>query len=141
VSRALEDYAVARGEAIASVLEMLTAEHQLASPGSDVLAATGGDCEMDAAAARLAEAVDDLPVDRWPAGWGKPAVLAGVPSARDRFTRSVLRVLSARYAEESADAAAESEYADEQMALAARNLAADAEARKAASASERGRLL
>jgi hypothetical protein len=142
VSQALEDYDTARREAVTTVLEMLAAEERLASPDSDVLGVTGSDCEMDAAAARLAESVDALPMERKPAGWGEPPAVAGVVAvARTRFVKAALRVLSARYAEESADADADSEYAEEQLAIAARNLAADAGLARAARAGENGRLL
>ena len=43
--------------------------------------------------------------------------------AKERTIRAALRCLSAEHAEENADAASEAEYAEEQLALAARDLA------------------
>jgi hypothetical protein len=126
MSQALEDYDSARHGAITAVLEMLTAEHQLAEADSDVTAVLGGDCEVDAAAGRLAEATEALPMGRKPVGWSDAPAVAGVLAvARERFVKAVIRVLYARYADESADADASSEYAEEQLVLAARNLAAE----------------
>jgi hypothetical protein len=48
--------------------------------------------------------------------------------AKDRLLRASLRCLSAQFAEESADAAADAEYADDELALAARDLTAATEA-------------
>ncbi len=45
--------------------------------------------------------------------------------------KAAVRCISAQYADESADADAEDEYAGEQLALAARNLAADVAAARA----------
>jgi hypothetical protein len=133
VSRALEDYESAFHGAIGAVLEMLTAERQLSDPHSSVIGVTDADCEMDAAAVRLATAAEDLPMDRKPAGWGDPPAVSGVLMvARTRFVKAALRVLSAECADESADADASSEYAEEQLVLAARNLAADVDAHQAA---------
>jgi len=68
--------------------------------------------------------------------------VAGVLAvARTRFVKAALRVLAAEYADESADADAGAEYADGQLALAARNLAADVEAQRTAKAETAGRLL
>jgi hypothetical protein len=48
--------------------------------------------------------------------------------AKDRLLRASLRCLSAQFAEESADAAADAEHADDELALAARALSAATEA-------------
>ena len=136
-------YTSARHAAILAVLETLTAEHRLSDEHSSVLAVTYAEREMDATAAKLAEAMDELPLDRKPAGWGDPPAVAGVLAvARTRFVKAALRVLAAEYADETADADAGAEYADGQMALAARNLAADVEAQqRTARAGTAGRLL
>jgi hypothetical protein len=133
MSQQLMDYVAARHAAIVAVLGHLTAEHQLSDEHSSVIDVTDAESEADAAAARLRDAVDALPHDRKPVGWGDPAAVSGVIRvARVRFVKAGLRCLSAEYASESADAANEAEYADEQLALAARNLAADADARREA---------
>jgi hypothetical protein len=142
MSQALMDWVTARHDAILAVLEMLTAEHQLSDEHSSALAVTYAEREMDRAAARLADAADALPLDRKPSGWNDPPAVAGVISAaRTRFVKAALRVLAAEYADESADADAGAEYADEQLCLAARNLAADAEVARTAKAETAGRLL
>lgn len=79
---ALEDYGTARQAAVTAVLEMLTAEAQLAEPGSDVTAVLGDDREIDVAARVLAEATGALPWDRRPAGWSEPPAVSGVPLTR-----------------------------------------------------------
>ena len=133
MSQELMEYITARHDAIVAVLEMLTAEWQLSDEQSSVIDVTDAEREVDGFAARLAEAADALPHDRKPAGWGEPPAVAGVLRvARVRFVKAALRCLSAQYADESAYADAEDEYAGEQLAIAARNLAADAAARQAA---------
>ena len=130
MSQQLMDYVCARNDAVLAVLEMLTAEHQLSDEHSSVLDVTDAECEVDEVAARLAEATDALSRDRRPACWSDPPAVSGVIRVtRVRFVRAALRCLSAEYADESADADAQSEYADDQLCLAARNLAADAAAR------------
>ena len=132
MSQQLMDFITARRDAIVAVLEMLTAEHQLSDELSSVIDVTDAECEVDAVAAKLAEAADALPLDRKPVGWSEPPAAAGVIRvARLRFVKAVLRCLSAEYADESASADSQAEYADDQLALAARNLAADAQAREA----------
>lgn len=138
------EYVAARHEAILAILGLLTAEHRLSDADSSVIDVTDAEREADAAATRLADATGALPsgVGRKPTGWDElPAVAGVIRSARIRFVRAGLRCLSAEYADESADADSEAEYADEQLCLAARNLAADAEARRAAKAEDAGRLL
>jgi hypothetical protein len=132
VSQALMDYVTARHEVITAVLEMLTAEYQLSDEYSSILSLTAAQTEVEVAARRLAEATDGLDRLRRPTGWHKPPALSGVIMvARRRVIKAALRCLAAQYAHESADAAGESEYAEEQLALACRNLAADAEAQRA----------
>jgi len=136
------DYVTARHDAIAAVLKVLTAGHQLSDERFSVLELTGAEDKMDVAAAKLAEATEALPTDRKPVGWGDPPAVAGVLMvARTRFVKATLRLLYAECADESADAAASAEYADEQLCLAARNLAADADANRSAKAEAGGRLL
>lgn len=126
MSQQLADYIAARHEVIVSVLEMLTAEYQLSDERSSVLDLAGAEREMDVAAGRLTEAVEALERDRKPVGWGKPPKVAGnLTAPRQGLVRAVLRVLEAEVDGEGADAAAEAEYADEQLCLAARDLAAD----------------
>jgi len=135
MSQALMDWVTARHDAIVAVLEMLTAEHQLSDENFSVLELTGAEREVDDAARKLSEAVDALPTDRKPVGWSEPPAVAGVLMvARTRFVKAVLRLLDAECADESADADASAEYADDQLALAARNLAADVDAHRAAKA-------
>jgi hypothetical protein len=94
-----------------------------------VIDVTDAEREVDGAARKLSEAADGLPLGRRPVGWGSPpAAPEVIRAARTRFVRAALRCLSAEYAAESADAANEAEYADDQLALAARNLAAGAAA-------------
>lgn len=132
MSQQLMDYITARHDAIVAVLELLTAEWQLSDESSSVLDLTGSEYEADEVAGRLAEAADALPHDRKPAGWGEPPAVAGdLKTARHRFVKAALRCISAQYADESASAGAEDEYAGEQLALAARNLAADVAAARA----------
>ncbi|HEV2450749.1 MAG TPA: hypothetical protein VGS62_02340 [Streptosporangiaceae bacterium] len=131
MSQALMDYVTARNDAIRAVLRMLAAEHELSDEASSVLDVTDAEREVDAAAARLAETTDALDRDRRPVGWNEPPAAAGVIRvARVRFAKAALRCLTAEYADESADADASAEYADEQLCLAARNLAADAAERR-----------
>ena len=126
MSQQLMDWVTARHDAIVAVLGMLQAEHALSDAHSSVVDVTDAEREVDGAAGRLAEAVGELPLTRRPVGWNDPPALSGVARvARLRFARAALRYVSAEYAEESADAASEAKYADEQLALAARNLAAD----------------
>jgi hypothetical protein len=133
VSQALADWVTARHDALASALETLASEYRLSDEHSSVLALGAAERGMDAAAKRLADAVDALPSDRRPAGWGDPPATAGVLKvSRRRFITVALRCLSAEYAPESAHADAESEYAGDQLAHAARNLAADIDAHRAA---------
>ena len=142
MSQALMDYVTARHEAMLCVLEMLAAEHRLSDEYSSALALTDAESKVDAAAARLAEAVDTLPTDRKPVGWNEWTAVAGhLTTARMQFAMVTLRCISLEHAGESADADASAEYADEHLALAARNLAADAAAQKAAKAEAGGRLL
>ena len=129
MSQQMMDYISARHAAIVAVLGMLTAEHQLSDELSSVIDVTDAEREVDGAARTLSEAAYALPDGRRPVGWGKPLVVAGVVRvARVRFVQAVLRCLSAEYAGESADAANEAEYADDQLALAARSLAAETSA-------------
>jgi DNA polymerase III subunit epsilon len=72
---------------------------------------------------------DEVVDGSWPmAPWTGPepavqhAPVPDVAVARERVLAAALRCLSAQYAEESADADAYAEYADEQLALAARTL-------------------
>jgi hypothetical protein len=131
VSQALMDYISARHAAIVAVLGMLTAEHRLSDELSSVIDVTDAEMDADGAARALSEAVDRLPRDRQPVGWGDPPEAPEViRAARTRFVRAALRCLSAEYAREGADAASEAEYADDQLALAARNLAASTAAVK-----------
>lgn len=124
------DYIGAHQDAIVAVLRMLTAEWQLSDEHASALDVTGAEQEIDQAAARLAETVSALPHGRRPVGWsGPPAVAGDVRAARRRFVAAGLRCISAQYAGESADADAEAEYADDQLCLAARSLAADVAAR------------
>jgi hypothetical protein len=123
VSQALMDYVTARRAAILAVLEMLHAEHQPSDELSSVIDVTDAGCEVDVVAVRLADATDALERGRKPAGWDKPAVAAVLQSARARVVQAALRCLSAEYADESADAASEAEYASDQLSLAARDLA------------------
>lgn len=142
MSQQLADYIAARHAAIVAVLEMLTADCQLSDERSSVLAVTSAEDEAEQAARALTDAVNALPVVRRPAGWSKPPDMTGdVRRARQRYVMAALRCLAAQYAGESADADASAEYADEQLALAARNLAADADAHRAAKAEAGGRLL
>jgi hypothetical protein len=137
MSQALADYVTARHDAIMSVLGMLTAEHQLSDEASSAIAVTDAEAGMEHAARRLADATEALPLDRKPVGWHEPPAVAGVLKvARRRFVKAALRCISAEYADLTADAASEAEYADEQLALAARNLAADADAHRAAEKGE-----
>jgi hypothetical protein len=142
MSQALMDYVTARHEVITAVLEMLTAEYQLSDEYSSVLTLTAAQAKVEVAAGRLAEATDGLDRLRRPVGWDRPVGPAGVIEVtRRRVIKAALRCLAAQYAHESADADGESEYAEEQLAFACRNLAADAEARRAAKAEAGGRLL
>lgn len=126
------DWVTARNDAILAVLVMLQAEHRLSDEHSSVVDVTDAEREVDGAARKLAEAVEDLERDRKPAGWARPAEVSGVARvARLRFARAALRVIVSEYAEEGADKANEGEYADDQMALAARNLTADIDAQRA----------
>ncbi len=132
MSQQLADYITAQHDAIVAVLEMLTAEWQLSDEHSSVLDLAGAEREIDVAAGRLAGAADALPRDRKPAGWGDSPAVAGVLAvARRRFVKAALRCISAQFADESASADAEDEYAGELLALAARNLAADVAAERA----------
>lgn len=136
------DWVAARHDALVAVLEMLAAEYQLDDENSSALAVTTGETEADAAAAKLAEATDALERDRKPVGWSDPPAVAGnLRIARKRFIKAALRCLSSDYADESAHADAESEYATDLLCITARNLAADVEAHRAAKAETGGRLL
>jgi hypothetical protein len=126
MSRQLADYVEARQDALVCVLEMLTAEYQLSDENSSVLDLANGEREIDAAAAKLSEATDALDTGRQPVGWDKPPEVTGsLMTARKRFVWAALRCLSSDYAPETADRDASAEHADEQLCLAARNLAAD----------------
>lgn len=142
MSQALMDYVTARHEVFLAVLEMLTAEQRLSDEYSSVLDVTSAQDKAQRAARTLTEAVDALPAGRRPVGWSEPPSLAGnLPAPRQRFIKATLRCLSAEYAGPSGDADADAEYAEDQLALAARNLAADADAERAAKAEAGGRLL
>ena len=144
MSRQLEEYLAAKGAAVLAALDLLAAERRLAEPGSNVTTVLAAEVVLDVAAAGLAAAVDDLPdgSSHLPAGWGEPPAVSGVILvARHRVVKAALRCLTAEYADESADADAEAAYAEEQLALACRNLAADVDARQAQHANESGRLL
>ena len=139
MSQQLMDYVTARHDAITAALMMLTAEMMLSDEYSSVLELAGAEEEMERTARDLTDAVNALPLTRWPVGWSEaPAPAGDITVARGRFVKAVLRCLSAQYAGESAHADAEAEYADDQLALAARNLVADADARRAAKAGTRG---
>jgi hypothetical protein len=136
VSEALNEYMSAFHDAILAVLGVLTAERRLSDEHSSALAVGESEDAADRAAARLAVALDALPLSYWPVGWHEPPAVAGdVRIARHRLIRAGLRCLAAEYADESADA--DSEYAREQMCHAARNLAADVAARAARETPER----
>jgi hypothetical protein len=142
MSQALMDYVTARHDAIAAALMMLTAEMMLSDEHSSVLELAGAEEEVERTARDLTDAASVLPLTRRPAGWSEaPAIAGDITVARGRFVKAVLRCLSAQYADESACADAEAEYADDQLAVAARNLVADADARRAAKAEAGGRLL
>jgi hypothetical protein len=131
VSQALMDYVTAHHMVLTNVLDMLAAEYRLSDENSSVVALRNAEGVVDLAAEELALAVEALPPDsnRKPVGWDQPPALSGVLGvARRRVVKACLRCLSAQHADESADADAESEYADEQLALACRNLAADIDA-------------
>ena len=141
MSQQLMDYISAHHEAIASILELLAAEHRLSDENSSVLALGDAELKVDAAARALAAAVGALP-GRQPAGWSKPsAASGGVQVARQRLVTAGLRCLSSIHADESADADATSEYADEMLALAARNLVAKLDPQTTDDAAGQGRLL
>jgi len=126
MSQELMDHIGAQHDAIVAVLGMLTAEMQLSDEHASALDVTDAEQEIDQAAARLAAAADALPHDRRPVGWGSPPAVAGdVKTARRRFVRAGLRCISAQYAGEHSSADAEAEYAGDQLAIAARNLAAE----------------
>lgn len=133
MSRALADYVTAYHAAVLAVLDLLATERRLERDDASVTALLAAESAVDEAARALTGAVDALPLEpgRRPAGWDGPAALSGVPDyARARVAKAALRCLSAQYADESAGAAAESEYAEEQLALACRNLVADLDARQ-----------
>ena len=142
MSQALMDYVTARHEVLIAVLKMLTAEQQLSDEHSSVLAVTDAEAEAQDAARKFTAAVDALPRDRRPVGWGEPPAVAGnLLAPRHRLVKAALRSLSAEYADPAGDADAEAEYADDLLALAARNLAADVDAHQAVKAEAAGRLL
>ena len=123
----LTDYTSARTDIIVRCLELLAAERRLEQVAAPV-APFDAETAVDDAAAVLAEAVDALgPESNYrPVGWGEPPAVSGaILIARHRVAKAALRCVSSDYAGESADADAESEYASGQLALAARNLAAD----------------
>lgn len=142
MSQALMDYVSARHDAILAALALLTAEYRLADDGASALAVTEAERVAGESAYRLMLAVGELPRDRQPVGWAKPGAVSGVPAvAFRRFTSAALRVISAEHADESADADAESEYANDMLCHAARNLALDLDAQAAERAGASGRLL
>ena len=144
MSLPLADCVAAHHMLILRALEMLAAERGLEWDDASVTALLEAETALDIAAAALTEAVNALPLasNRKPVGWGDPPAVSGeILVARHRVAKAALRCLSSDYAGESADADAEAEYASEQLALAARNLAADADAVKAAKAEAGGRLL
>ena len=138
------DYVTAHSEVIVRVLDLLAIERRLDQDSASVAALLDAETALDVAATALTEAVDALPAGsgRKPVGWGEvPAPSGEILVARHRVARIALRCLSADYAGESADADATAEYASEQLALACRNLAADADAQRSAKAEAGGRLL
>ena len=131
MSQQLADYVSAHGEVIVRVLDLLAVERRLDQDSASIATLLEAETALDAAATALTEAVSALPADsgRRPVGWGEPPAVSGeILIARHQVARIALRCLSADYAGESADADATAEYAAEQLALAARNLAADAAA-------------
>lgn len=142
MSQALMDYVSAIHDVLAGGLAVLSAEHQLSDEDASTLVLLAAETSLDEAAGRLTDAVDGLDRDRRPVGWHEPPAVSGVPPvARSRVLKAVLRVLSAQHAGETPDADAESEYADEQLAVACRNLAADVAECRAVKAQAGGRLL
>ena len=144
MSQQLADYVTAHAEVIVRVLDLLAIERRLDRPGTSLAALLDAETALDTAATALTEAVDALPMDSnyRPVGWDDPPAVSGeILIARSRVTAAALRCLSADYAGESAHADAESEYASELLCLAARNLAADADAQRSAKAEAGGRLL
>ena len=144
MSQALADYVSAHAEVIVRVLDLLAIERRLDQDGSSVVALLEAETALDVAAAALTEVVDALPMEsnRRPVGWGEPTVVSGaILITRAIVAKAALRCITAEWAGESASADAESEYASEQLCLAARNLAADVEASRAAKAEAGGRLL
>jgi hypothetical protein len=124
MSQELMDWTVARHEALLAVLALVTAECLLSDEPSSVLSLTGTQMRADAAAATLAKATEALPRDRKPVGWSTPAVRrTDSGTARRRFAYCGIRCLSAGYAGEHSSGAAESEYGDELLCIAARDLA------------------
>lgn len=133
MSQQLDAYISAKQRALVSVLEMLAAERRLVEFGSGTVNLFAAEEALDEAAASLAAAVDGLPGDLSsyrPAGWGEPAAVSGaILISRHRVARAALRCLSSDYADDHASADAEARHADEQLALACRNLAADVAAK------------
>ena len=135
MSGQLEAYTDAKQAAVLAALEMLAAERRLAKWGTHVAGLLVAEEALDVAAAKLAAAVDGLldGSNRKPVGWDKPADPPGaVLIARHLVAKAALRCLMADYGDETADADSEAEYAEELLALACRNLAADVEAQKSA---------
>lgn len=144
MSQALEAYVTAHSGVIVATLDFLAIEHRLDQDSASTVTLLDAEAALDVAARALTEAVDGLPADsnRRPAGWGEPPAVSGeILIARHRVAAAVIWCIASDYAGESADADAEAEYASEQLCLAARNLAADADAQKAARAEAGGRLL
>ena len=132
MSNQLADYLHGLGAAILAVLDVLAAERRLGDPAPSVPSLLAAEAALDRAAQAFADAADALPLDSGhrPVGWDKPPDVSGVPEAgRVRVARAALRLLSAQYADESARAGDEEVYAEEQFALACRNLAADVAAK------------
>lgn len=124
MSQELMDWTVAWDEAVMAVLALLSAECRLSDELSSVQNVTGAEMTTDQAAGKLARTTEALPSDRRPAGWTTPAVKRDEPrAARRRFVAAAIRCLAARYADEHAWADADSEYADELLCIAARDLA------------------
>lgn len=144
MSQQLADYVTAHAEVIVRVLDLLAIERRLDQDRASVVALLEAETALDVAAAALTEAVNALPMNssRRPGGWDGPAMVSGaILITRAIVAKAALRCITAEWAGESASADAEAEYASDQLCLAARNLAADAEAQQAGKAEAGGRLL
>jgi len=67
----LEAYVRARDDALRAALDSLRAERRLADDDGSVLLSGAADAVFCLAARRLARAVDELPPERRPKGWGE----------------------------------------------------------------------